>query len=134
MTNRTPGSSAVAVARAHVEAWSNHDWEKARKILADDVHVTAATTQPIMGSAGTDLTGIDNYMEGLKKFAGAVVPGSTRITASVGDQRNALLVVTSRATFGPAGAEVTLPQARLYLLDNQGKIKTEQVIFCALAG
>jgi hypothetical protein len=30
-------SSAVALACAHAEAWSNHDWDKARKMLAPDV-------------------------------------------------------------------------------------------------
>ena len=120
-------SPAVAVARAHVEAWSHHDWDKARVILAPDVHVIALTTQPVM--APTDLTGADNYMEGLKKFAGAVVPGSARVTASIGDDRNALLMLTVKAALGPGGAIVTLPAARLYLLDENRKIKVEQVIF-----
>lgn len=35
------------------------------------------TTQPIM--AATDLTGIDNYMDGLIKFTQAVGPGSTQL-------------------------------------------------------
>ena len=82
-------SPAVALARAHAEAWSNHDWDQARKLLAPNVHVTATTTQPIMGAA-TDLTGIDAYMDGLIKFAQA---------------------------FGPDGAKVTLPAARLALFD-----------------
>ena len=60
-------SAAVALARAHAEAWSNHDWDTARKMLAPDVHVTATSTQPIMNP--TDLTGIDDYMDGLIKFA-----------------------------------------------------------------
>lgn len=67
-------SPAVAMARAHVEAWSNHNWDKARKSLAADVHVTVTTTQPTM--AATDTTGIDTYMDGLKKFAQAVVPAA----------------------------------------------------------
>jgi hypothetical protein len=91
-------SPAIASARAHAEAWSNHDWDKAREGLAADVHVTATTTQPIMPP--TDLTGIDNYMHGLKEFAQAVVPGSARWIASVGDERNALLMLTVEADFG----------------------------------
>jgi hypothetical protein len=39
-------STAVAVAWAHVEAWSSHDFDKARKSLVADVRVTATTTQP----------------------------------------------------------------------------------------
>jgi SnoaL-like domain len=123
-------SPAVAVARAHVEAWSNHDFDTARKYLAPDVRVTATTTQPM--PPATDLTGADDYMAGLTQFAQAVVPGSLRVIASVGDERNALLMLTVEANFGAGTA--TLPGARLYLLDNDHKIKTEQVIFYAAQG
>ncbi len=123
-------SPAVAVARAHAEAWSNHDWDKARKMLAPNVHVTTTTTQPNI--AATDLTGIDNYMDGLIKFAQAVEPGSARVIASVGDERNSLILLTARAAVGPGGAKVTLPAARLALLDENNKIKAEQVVFFAI--
>jgi hypothetical protein len=123
-------SPAVAVARAHVEAWSNHDFDTARKYLAPDVRVTATTTQPM--PPATDLTGADDYMAGLTQFAQAVVPGSLHVIASVGDERNALLMLTVEANFGAGTA--TLPGARLYLLDNDHKIKTEQVIFYAAQG
>jgi hypothetical protein len=63
--------------------------------LADDVHVTATTTQPTMPT--TDLTGIEDYMRGLIDFAQAVVPGSQRVLASVGDERNALLMLIVEA-------------------------------------
>lgn len=116
-------SPAVAVARAHAEAWSNHDWDKAREMLAPDVHVTATTTQPIM--AATDLIGVDDYMDGLIKFAQAIEPGSARVIASVGDDRNSLILLTVRAAFTPAGPTVTLPAARLALLDEHNKIKDE---------
>jgi hypothetical protein len=120
-------SPAVAIARAHVEAWSNHDFGTARDGLAPDVHVTATTTQPM--PPATDLTGPDDYMIGLTQFAQAVVPGTLRILASTGDQRNALLMLTVDADFG--AGKVTLPGARLYLLDDNNKIKTEHVIFYA---
>ena len=123
-------SSAVALARAHAEAWSNHDWDTARKMLAPDVHVTATSTQPIMNP--TDLTGIDDYMDGLIKFAQAVEPGSARVIASVGDARNSLILLTVRAAFGPDGQKVTLPAARLALFDENQKIKKEQVVFFAV--
>jgi SnoaL-like domain len=116
---------AVAIARAHVEAWSSHDFDTARGSLAPDVRVTATTTQPV--PPATDLTGADDYMVGLTQFAQAVVPGSLRILASVGDQRNALLLLTVEVDFGAGKA--TLPGARLYLLDEHNKIKTEHVIF-----
>ena len=118
-------SPAVAIARAHVEAWSNHDFDTARNGLAADVKVTATTTLPIMPA--TDLTGVDNYMLGLTQFAQGVVPGSLQVIASVGDERNALLMLTVEADLG--GRRATLPTARLYLLDDNGKIKNEQVVF-----
>jgi len=120
-------SPAVAIARAHVEAWSNHDFDAARSSLAADVKVTATTTLPIMPA--TDLSGADDYMVGLTQFAQAVVPGSLRVIASAGDERNALLMLTVEADL-PVG-RMTLPGARLYLLDETGKIKVEQVIFYA---
>ena len=122
-----PDSPAVAVARAHVEAWSNHDFDTARDSLADDVRVTSTTTLPIMKDV--NLTGIDDYMTGLTQFARGVVPGSAHIIASVGDERNALLMLTVEADLGAGKA--TLPGARLYLLDENNKIKAEQVIFYA---
>ena len=120
-------SPAVAIARAHAEAWSNHDFDAARSSLAADVKVTATSTLPIMPA--TDLSGADDYMVGLTQFAQAVVPGSLRILASTGDERNALLTLTVEADFG--AGQATLPGARLYLLDDTGKIKTEHVIFYA---
>ena len=120
-------SPAVAIARAHAEAWSNHDFDAARSSLADDVKVTATSTVPIMPA--TDLSGADDYMVGLTQFAQAVVPGSLRVIASVGDERNALLMLTVEADL-PVG-RMTLPGARLYLLDETGKITVEQVIFYA---
>jgi hypothetical protein len=120
-------SPAVAVARAHIEAWSHHDFEAARQALADDVHVIAMTTQPTPPL--TDLTGVDNYMPGLVQFAQAVVPGTARILAAIGDDRNALIMFTVEADFG--GQRATLPGARLYLVDDQNRIKTEQVVFYA---
>lgn len=56
---KTTEPAAVALASPHAEAWSHHDWDKAREMLAPDVHVTATTTQPITDP--TDLTVIDHY-------------------------------------------------------------------------
>jgi len=120
-------SPAIAVARAHVEAWTNHDFDAARGALAPDVRVTAVTTQPM--PPATDLTGADDYMAGLTQFAQAVVPGSLRILHSTGDERNALLTLTVEADFG--GGKATLPGARLYRLDENNKIQTEHVVFYA---
>jgi hypothetical protein len=123
--------TAIAVARAHVEAWGNHDYESAREGLAPDVRVTATSVDP--GLPVTDLTGIDGYMDGLVQFTQGVVPGTTRVSTSVGDETRALLQVTSRVRFGPDVPEMALNAARLYLLDENQKIKHEQVIFYVTA-
>jgi SnoaL-like domain len=121
---------AVSIACAHVEAWSNHDFDAARRALAPDVRVTATTTQPM--PPATDVTGPDNYMVGLTQFAQAVVPGSLRLLSTTGDERNALLMLTVEVDFG--AGKVTLPGARLYLLDDNNQIKTEHVIFYTAQG
>ena len=124
-------SRAVKVALDHIEAWSNQNYDEVRKRLSNDVHVTVTTTQPIMSA--TDTVGIDKYMEGLKKFGQIVVPGSAEIISSVGDEQNALITVMVKATVGPGGAKLPLLGSRLYLLDENGKIKSEQVTFCVLS-
>lgn len=122
-------SPAVSVALAHIEAWSRHDFDAAREALAPDVHVTVTSTLEYMPR--TDTTGAEEYMTGLTMFAEAVVPGSARIDGSVGDERNALVLVTV-TTEGPPMGSMTVPAARLYLLDDHNKIKAEQVIFYAV--
>ena len=122
-----PEALAVSIARAHVEAWGNHDFDTARMALAPNVHVTVTSTNPALPRA--DLTGADSYMEGLIAYAQPVVPGSVKMLASTGDSRNALLTLTLTMAGGPFGAGTTAPCARLYLIDDNGKIETEQVIF-----
>jgi hypothetical protein len=96
-------------------------------MLTPDVHLTVTTTQPF--PKPSDTTGVEAYMEGLIAFALAVEPGSARVTASLGDERNSLIMLTVKATLGPDGPSVTVPAARLALLDEHDKIKAEQVIF-----
>jgi hypothetical protein len=125
-------AQALTLANAHIEAWSNHDFETARSGLADDVKVDVTSTNPALPETRT--AGIDDYMTGLVAFAQAVVPGSARILSMVGDDRNALITLTVRAAFPPSEEEVTLPGARLYLLDEKRKIATERVIFYLAEG
>jgi hypothetical protein len=120
-------SPAVAIARAHVEAWSKHDFDTARGMLAPDVRVRVTTTAPY--PPDTDLTGADTYMEGLHAYAEPIVPGSVKVLASTGDDHNALLLLSLTMAGGPFGEGTTAPCARLYLIDDNGKIKTEQVVF-----
>jgi hypothetical protein len=126
MAMATTNLKAVDLALAHCEAWSNHDWDTAREALADDVKVTATSTMP--GAPKADLDGPEAYMEGLRAFAGPVVPGTLQVNASVGDQRNALVQVTVH-TDGPPFGPLALHGARLYLFDENDKIKEEQIIF-----
>jgi hypothetical protein len=120
-------SPAVAIARAHVEAWGRHDFDTARSMLAPDVRVRVTTTAPY--PPDTDLTGAEEYMEGLRAYAGPIVPGSVRVLASTGDDRNALLLLSLSMAGGPFGEGTTAPCARLYLTDDNGKIMAEQVVF-----
>ena len=120
-------SPAVAIARAHVEAWSRHDFDTARSMLAPDVRVRVTTTAPY--PPDTDLTGADNYMEGLHAYAEPIVPGSVKVLASTGDGRNALLLLDLTMAGGPFGEGTTAPGARMYLIDGDGKIEAEQVVF-----
>lgn len=123
----TSESRAVDAARAHIKAWSNHDYDTARKGIADDVHITVNTTQPIMQPI--DTRGADDYMSGLEQFAGTVVAGSATELAAVGDEHNALVLASVEADLG--GGPMTLPGARLYLFDEDGRIKAEQIVFFA---
>lgn len=133
-TMQTPAqqdSPAVAIALAHAEAWTNHDWDTARAMLASDVHATATNTQNLVPP--TDVTGIDDYMQGLIKFAQTIEPGSMCVLGSIGDQYNSLILLTVKAAFVPGGPAVTLPAARLAQIDENKKIKKEQVVFFALS-
>jgi hypothetical protein len=120
-------STAVAVARAHVDAWGAHDYDAARGSPAPDVHVIATSVDP--NTPQVDTTGAEEYMNGLIEFGQAVLPGTTRVVSASGDDARALLQVSSRVKFGPDAPEMTLYAARLYRLDVSQKIVEEQVSF-----
>ncbi|HEX2681670.1 MAG TPA: nuclear transport factor 2 family protein [Candidatus Dormibacteraeota bacterium] len=114
-------SKAVALARSHLEAWTNHDLDTARSNLAPDVE--------FFSPAG-HLVGADEYMEGargLSQFARQVVPGSLRVIAAMGDEQNALIMYQVDTEGGPIGAK-TFPSAQTWVLDDNGKIKLERII------
>jgi ketosteroid isomerase-like protein len=120
-------SAAVAAARAHVAAWGRRDYEAARSSLAEDVWVTVIAADPTFPK--TDLNGVDAYMQGLIQFADGVVPGSTAVVEAVGDDKQALLTLNARVKFGPDAPEMDAPGARMYVFDENGKIKIEHVLF-----
>lgn len=114
-------STAVAIARAHLEAWTNHDFDTARGNLAEDVQFF---------SPAANLAGIDEYMDaprGLAQFAKQVVPGSLRVIAAMGDDRNALIMYEVSTEGGPIGSKL-FPSAQTWLLDDDGKIKLERIV------
>ena len=119
-------SRAVKLARAHVEAWAQKDFETARNGLAPDVTASQSSTMP--GIPRADLVGADDYMQGLISFAQSIVPGSVRVTDSTGDDSCALLMVTTPVD-GPPFGKLTIHNARLYRFDDNDKIAAEQVIF-----
>jgi hypothetical protein len=128
---------AVKIARAHVEAWANHDFDTARAGLAPDVKFTLTSTQPLPQTL--ELNGVDAYMKGLEAATRFAVSDSLRIAASTGDDRNAMLMLTylvdfgsgNKADFGTGAwrGEWTLSVSRLYRLDDQAKIETEHVTY-----
>src|SRR5258708_39443914 len=124
-------SSAVAIARAHAEAWSKHDFDTARSMLAPDVRVTAVTTAPY--PPDTDLVGADDYMTGLIAYAEPIVPGSLQGLSAIGDDTSALPTLNLRMAGGPFGPRAEAPCARLYLIDENGKIKAERIVFFVAA-
>ncbi len=121
---KTQDSTAVTIARAHINAWSHHDWDKTRELLAPDVHAVVTTTHPMKATA--ELTGIDAYMGPKIKAAQLIEPGSVHEISAIGDESNALILVTMRIGLGPGGTMVTLARAILYLLDENKKIKEER--------
>ena len=124
--SQTPHSPAVKLARAHVEAWSRKDFDTARTSLAPGVTVATSSTNPDIPRA--DLAGVEDYMQGLILFAQSIVPGGVQVTDTAGDDRYALLMVTTKVD-GPPYGKLTIHQARLYRFDDNDKIAAEQVIF-----
>lgn len=120
-------STAVAVARAHVGAWGVHDYEVARGALAPEVHLIVTSLD--RNTPQDVKTGAEEYMEGLVAFGQVLLPGTTRVISASGHDARALLQVSSRVKFGPDAPEMTLDAARMYRVDESGKIVDERVIF-----
>jgi hypothetical protein len=124
-------SPAVRVALAHIDAWSHHDWDTTRRLLAPNVHALVTSTTPDF--VGGEFTWVDTYMERKVKGAGLVEPGSVQVLSAIGDERNALVLITMRIGLGPGGSMVTMARACLYLLDEQQNIKDERDQFFILS-
>jgi hypothetical protein len=124
-------SPAVTIALSHIEAWSRQDWDKTKELLAPNVHAVVTTTMPTL--SGSEITGIDDYMARKIKASQLIEPGSVQVLSTIGDERNALVLISFRIGFGPGGTMVTMARACLYLLDEHNKIKEERDEFCVLS-
>ena len=124
-----PEPTAVALARAHVEACHGNAYDRARAQLAAGVRAVITSVDPDAPAAET--TGIEAYMEVVEGFGQVLLPGTTRVGLAIGDETRALLQVSCRARFAPDAPETTLHGARLYRLDETGKLAEVQVIFYA---
>jgi hypothetical protein len=82
-------SPAVKIALAHIDAWSRHDWDETRQLLAPNVHAFVTTTMPNLASS-SEFTGADKYMELKKEGAQLVELGSVQVIGTIGDEFNAL--------------------------------------------
>jgi hypothetical protein len=71
-------------------------------------------------------------MEPKIKAAQLVEPGSVHEVSAIGDERNALIVVTFRIGLGPGGTLVTMARSCLYLLNEDEKIAEERDAFYIL--
>lgn len=120
-------SPAVAAAKAFLEAWDGHDLDAVRAALSADISMTMVAADPSFPK--TELNGIEAYLQGLLPSKDAVLPGSTNVVEAIGDNTQALLRVNSKVKFAPDAPEQDARSARLYVLDNDGKIKIEHVIF-----
>jgi hypothetical protein len=126
-------SAAVAIALAHIDAWSRHDWDKTRELLAPDIHAWVASTQPQFGGSGSEFTGVDNYMARKTKAAQLVEPGSVQVLSTIGDQTGAVVTVTFRIRLGPGATMVTMARACLYSINDDKKIQEERDVFFVLS-
>ena len=126
-----PDSTAVSIALAHIDAWTHHDWDKTREMLAPDVHALVTSTDQQF--RGSELTGVDTYMERKTKAARLIEPGSVQVLSTIGDEVNALVLVTFRIGLGAGGTMVTMARSCLYALDQNKKIKEERDAFFILS-
>ena len=122
---------AAAVAVKHIEAVTNHDYETARNVLADDVHFILVNAIPGFASP-FEGNSIEEFMTAISSD-NSLIPGSLKVLQSIGDDRQALIVVTVRAT-SPSCGESTLLAARHYIINNSEKITNEQVILSLYDG
>ena len=131
MNNDSSPSKAVEIAIKHVEAFSNHDYETARSLLADDVHFILITSIPGFPNPAEG-NGVEEFMKVLSS-GNTLIPGSFQVIHSVGDDHQALITVSVKGTL-PTEEPITLLAARHYMIDEHEKITNELVIISHYEG
>ena len=131
MNTDSSQSKAAEIAIKHVEAFSNHDYETARSLLADDVHFILITSIPGFPNP-LEGNGVEDFMKTLSS-GNTLIPGSFQVLHSIGDDHQALITVSVKGTL-PTKEPITLLAARHYILDENDKIKNELVIVSTYEG
>ena len=122
---------AAEIAIKHVEAFSNHDYETARSLLADDVHFILITSIPGFPNP-LEGNGVEEFMKALSS-GNTLIPGSFQVIHSIGDDHQALIIVSVKGTL-PTQEPINLLAARHYMIDENDKIKNELVIISNYEG
>ena len=131
MNNDSSPSKAAEIAIKHVEAFSNHDYETARSLLADDVHFILITSIPGFPNP-LEGKGVEEFMKALSS-GNTLIPGSFQVIHSIGDDHQALITVSVKGTL-PTQEPITLLAARHYMIDENDKITNELVIISNYEG
>ena len=131
MNTDSAPAKAVKIAIQHVEAFSNHDYETARSLLADDVHFILITSIPGFPNP-FEGNGVDEFMKALTS-GNTLIPGSLQVIHSIGDDHQAFITVSVKGTL-PTKEPITLLAARHYMIDENEKIKNELVILTNYEG
>src|SRR6516225_12421008 len=124
-------SKAVKIAIQHVEAFSTHEYDTARSLLAEDVHFLLITSIPGFPNP-VEGHGVEAFMKALTS-GNTLIPGSLQVIHSIGDDQQALLTVSVNGTL-PTQEPITLLAARHYMIDENEKIKNELVILTNYEG
>ncbi len=131
MNKDSSKSKAAEIAIKHVEAFSNHDYETARSLLADDVHFMLITSIPGFPNP-LEGNGVEDFMKTIAS-GNTLIPGSFQVINSIGDDHQALITVSVKGTL-PTKEPITLLAARHYIIDGNDKIKNELVIMSNYEG
>ena len=141
MNNDSSPSKAVAIAIKHVEAFSNHDYDRARSLLADNVHFLLITSIPGFPNP-VEGHGVEEFMKMLTS-GNTLIPGSLQVIHSIGDDYQAFITVSVKGTLPtrfilnnilPTQEPITLLAARHYVIDEHEKITNELVIMSTYEG